>query len=468
MDIDRPHRLTVRDATQALRARQISAVELITDVLSRIQETEPAIHAYALVTADRALESARKADEMLRRGSDLPPLIGIPVGIKDVIETAAIPTECGSRVRTGFVPSVSAEVVVRLEAAGAIVIGKTVTHEFAFGVLSPPTRCPWDLTCIPGGSSGGSGAAVAADSCLFAVGTDTGCSVRNPASINGVVGLKPTFGRVSRFGVIPVSWSLDHVGPLTKTAGDAGLVLEAMASYDPRDASSLTEHAPRLSTEAGLRRKAPRVGIPTNYFFDGVAEDVKAAVRRAIAVLQSQGADVIEVTLTDMELALPAVAILSMVESSTFHSAQLRRTPTLYEPDSRARLEAGELITGTAYVDAQRARTRVKESLRKVFETNNLDVLATPTCPLTALPIGQPNIVCGDGSVVPIVNEYARLPCPFNLSGQPAISIPCGFDSQQHPVGLQIIGRPFDEAGIISLAQLYESATDWHTMKAPL
>jgi aspartyl-tRNA(Asn)/glutamyl-tRNA(Gln) amidotransferase subunit A len=456
--------LTVKQAATQLARREISAVELTESVLERIEETQPRLEAYASVTADEALAAARAADA--REPSD--PLHAIPVALKDLFDVAGVPTKAGSRSREAFVPVEDAAATARLRSAGAIITGKTVTHEFAFGVTSPPTRCPWNTGCIPGGSSGGSGAAVAADACLAALGTDTGCSIRVPAAINGVVGLKPTYGRVSRRGVVPLSWSCDHAGPIAKTVEDCALVLNAIAGHDPRDPTSAREGAPDFTAELERGLDGLRIGIPRKYFFDGIQPGVEAAVRDATAVLEREGAELVEVAIPHVELSLPVVLVASLVEGATIHRRSLRAKTDLYGDEVRFLLEAGQLLFGTHYLDAQRVRTLIKRSLREVFEREGLSLLATPTAPLTALPIGQETFAFGDEPPQPVINHYARYCCPFNLSGQPALSVPCGFDEQRLPVGLQLVGRPFDEVTVLRAGNAYEAATSWHREHPPL
>jgi aspartyl-tRNA(Asn)/glutamyl-tRNA(Gln) amidotransferase subunit A len=456
--------LTVKQAATQLARREITAVELTESVLERIEETQPQLRAYVTVAAGEARAAARAADEREPSG----PLHGIPVALKDLFDTAGMPTTAGSRSRAGLVATEDAAVTERLKSAGAIIAGKTVTHEFAFGVTSPPARSPWNTTCIPGGSSGGSGAAVAADACLAALGTDTGCSVRLPAAINGVVGLKPTYGRVSRRGVVPLSWSCDHVGPITKTVEDCALLLNAIAGHDPRDPTSAPEGVPDFTAGLELGLDGLRIGVPRRYFFDDIQPGVESAVRDATAVLERQGAELVEVEIPHVELSLPVVLVASLVEGATIHRRSLRTKADLYGQDVRFLLEVGQLLFGTHYLDAQRVRALIKRSFREVFEREQLALLATPTAPLTALPAGQETFAFGDEPPQPVINHYARYACPFNVSGQPALSLPCGFDDQRLPVGLQLVGRPFDEVTVLRAGNAYEAATSWHREHPPL
>lgn len=457
-------RLTVSEASERLRRREIAAVELTRSVLERIEETQPQLQAYVTVMEEEALETARQADAELTAGTYRGPLHGIPVALKDLFETAGVPTRCGSRVRENFVPAQDAEATARLKEAGAIIIGKTVTHEFAFGATSPPARCAWDPTRIAGGSSGGSGAAVAADACLAALGTDTGCSIRFPAALNGVVGLKPTYGRVSKRGVMPLSWSCDHVGPLTKTVEDCALVLTAIAGRDPRDPTTADLAVPdfRNGLDRGLR--GLRIGVPRTYFFDLIRPGVEVAVRQAIEVLAREGAELVEVDIPHLEHTLPVALVLSMAEGASIHRRDLRSKADLYGAEVRVLLEAGHLLLSRHYLDAQRVRALIKRAFHDVFMATRLDLLVTPTSPITALPIGQETVSIAGEPEQPVINHCARYTCPFNLSGLPALTIPCGLDGQGLPVGLQLAGRPFDEVTVLRAGQGYERATEWETL----
>lgn len=465
---DRLNELTIKEAAARIFRHEISAEELCLAVLERIEDVQPKIHAYVTVIGEQALEAARQADREIGRGHYRGPLHGVPVALKDVYETAGIPTESGSRVRQGYVPLENAEPVRRLLEAGAIVVGKTVTHEFAFGVTSPPARCAWDLNCVPGGSSGGSGSAVAADACLAAMGTDTGCSVRNPASVNGICGLKPTFGRVSKRGVTPLAWSCDHVGPLAKSVEDCGIILAAIAGRDPLDVTTADIAVGDYLGSLSKGLKGLRIGVPRNYFFESIKPDVDAVVKEAIGLLGREGGELVEVTIPAVEYSLPVIHVLGAVEAAGVHRDTLRAHAERYGDGLRGALEAGSLLLATSYVTAQRARAGIKQGLRSAFESANLDVLVTPTCPLGPIAYGEEFANIAGEVLAPIIDHYARYASPFNLSGQPALTVPCGFDSEGHPVGLQIAGRPFDEATVLRVGQAYESVTPWHAMRAAL
>jgi aspartyl-tRNA(Asn)/glutamyl-tRNA(Gln) amidotransferase subunit A len=346
------------------------------------------------------------------------------------------------------------------------VVGKTVTHEFAYGVVSSPTRNPWNLDHIPGGSSGGSGAALAADECLGALGSDTGGSIRIPSAVCGVAGLKPTYGRVSKYGVMPLSWSLDHAGPMARRVGDLAILLAELAGYDARDPSSAREPLADYSQELHAGVRGLRLGVPTNYFFDNCQPEVEAAVRAAIRSLADQGAEIREVGIPELELAPVAEFAIVIPEASAIHQPWLRRQAADYGEDVRLFLEAGELYLATHYLKAQRVRALVRDGLRRAFD--GLDALLTPTLPQPAARADQEAFDGPNGAAEPVINAYVRTCCPFNLSGQPALSVPCGFTGAGLPIGLQIIGRPFDEAMVLRIGQAYESATDWHRRSPPL
>lgn len=473
---DRPCWLSITQAAELIAARRLSPVELTRSVLERIEETDQRVQAYVTVMAETALEAARAAEAAIAHGAYRGPLHGIPLALKDLYYTAGTPTGAGSHVLDGFVPAHDATVTERLQAAGAIIVGKTVTHEFAYGQNTPVTRNPWDLERTPGGSSAGSGAAVAAGSCLGAMGTDTGGSIRMPASVDGVVGLKPTYGRVSRYGVVPLSWSLDHCGPLTRTVEDAGLILQATAGYDARDPASANVPMPDLSLGIHADVRGLRLGVPQNYFFDRIHRSVREAFEQAMTILTNLGAVRVDVTVPAVELAVPIGIGILMPEASSIHQQWLRQKPEQYDDGTRRMLEAGELQLATDYLQAQRGRAALKDAFKTLFRQHSLDALLTPTEPTTATRIDQPMVDFGDAGEEPFFSAFVRHTIPFNISGQPALSLPCGFSVDTEggrigaglPIGLHIAGRPFDEATILRIGRAYESATDWHTRRPPL
>jgi aspartyl-tRNA(Asn)/glutamyl-tRNA(Gln) amidotransferase subunit A len=454
-----PYELTLTEASAKIRAKELSPVELTESVLARIDAVEPHITAFAMVTEEVARKAAAQAETEIAAGAYRGPLHGIPVGIKDLYETAGIATTSSSAVRADYVPKTDSAVVERLTAAGMVMVGKTHTHEFAYGAVTPTTRNPWDVTRIPGGSSGGSAAAVAAGECMVGMGSDTGGSIRIPASVCGTVGLKPTYGRVSRRGVASLSWSLDHVGPLTRTVRDAGLVMNAIAGYDRDDPATVDVPVPDFVSGADDGVAGLTIGVPVNYFTERVDPEVAASVGSALEVLAGQGARLYEVSLPLAEY-IPAVEFgLLMPEASAYHHDMLRNKADLYGSDVRRYLEMGEFVLATDYIKALRARTLVQRGWRDMFET--IDVLIAPTLCTSALPAEDPTVRWPDGSVESATDAYLRFSAPANVTGLPSLSVPCGFTEGGLPIGMQIMGKPFGEPTLITVGQAYESATDW-------
>jgi aspartyl-tRNA(Asn)/glutamyl-tRNA(Gln) amidotransferase subunit A len=456
--------LSISEAAATLRQGETSSLALTEASLARIQQTEATVNAYATVPAELALEAARQADAELAAGNDRGPLHGIPIGVKDICYTKGVVTEAGSKVMEGFVPDYDSTVVRKLNEAGAIMIGKTRCHEFAYGVNEPPTRSPWELNSYPGGSSTGSGVAVTVRSAYGAIGTDTGGSIRIPASFNNLVGLKPTYGRVSAYGVVPLSWTLDHVGPMTRTVLDNALMLGAIASHDVNDATSAREPVPDYIAGIQDGVDGTRIGIDREYvLYPGVVDDVRAATESVISELADMGAEIVEISLPEFELTPETLFTIMMVEASTYHRQMLREKGDLYDPTTRATLQLGELVPGTHYVTSLRAAQRYRSAMRDLFQREQLDALISPTMPLpTALlsELHQPRRDMDIGET-PMIS-YIHHTFSANLGGQPAISAPCGFSSAGLPIGYQLMGRPFDEAMLFRIAWAYEQAHDWH------
>lgn len=454
-----PYELSLHDAADQIRSRTLSPVELTESVLARIESVDSRLGAFATVTAEEAMRAAQDAEKEIMDGRYRGPLHGVCVGVKDLLDTQGIPTTCSSRTRSDHVATTDAAVVEHLNAAGAILVGKTHTHEYAYGVITPTTRNPWDLDRIPGGSSGGSGAAVAARMCQGAIGTDTGGSVRIPSAVCGTVGLKPTYGRVSRRGVTPLSWSLDHVGPLTRTVRDAAVMMDAIAGYDRDD--PMTRDVPVSDHVQGLRGGVDNLvlGLPRNYFFDAIDPEVETAVRTAAQEFEALGAEIREIDLPHAEEYMAAEFGLLVPEASAVHQQTLRTKADLYEDDVRTLLEAGELILATDYIKALQARTLIQQAWRDMF--TDLDAVLAPTLPAVAAKVGQQTFTWPDGTEEPVINAYVRTSAPGNLTGLPALSLPCGFNTDNLPIGLQIIGKPFAETTVLRIAAAYEHATDW-------
>jgi aspartyl-tRNA(Asn)/glutamyl-tRNA(Gln) amidotransferase subunit A len=448
--------MTIREAAEALRRRSYSALELTTATLARIERLNPTLHAFITVTAEEALLEAREADTELAAGKDRGPLHGIPIALKDVFYTRGVPTTGGSPVYRNFVPDRDAFAVARLKAAGAVMLGKLNMHELAYGITSANPHfgavCnPWNTKHSPGGSSGGSGVAVAAGLAYAALGTDTGGSIRIPASFCGTVGLKPTYGRVSRRGVMPLSWSLDHVGPLANSVRDAALVLNAIAGHDLADAASsrhpVVDFVPVECAVRGLR-----VGFPENFFFERLDADVELSVRGAIARLESLGADVKPVKLPDIA-ALNAVGrMILLCEASAMMEPHMGNR-SQFGPDVLALLDQGRVLPATDYIHAQRLRKRMVSEFAQVWL--QVDCLVAPTTPNTAPRIGDETVKVG-GHKEDVRLATTRLVRSMNLLGLPALSIPCGLNGDGLPVGLQIIGPPFEESLILRVGAALE------------
>jgi len=461
-----PYELSLSDAAEQIEIKQLSPVELLESVLGRIDAVEPKITAFACVTADLARDGAKAAEQEIANGAYRGPLHGIPVGIKDLYDTAGVPSTSSSKVRAGRVPDTDAVIVDRLRTAGIVIVGKTHTHEFAYGAITPTTRNPWDIHRIPGGSSGGSAAAVAAGICTVGMGTDTAGSIRIPASLCGTVGLKPTYGRTSRRGVAPLSWSLDHAGPLTRNVRDAALVLGAIAGYDRLDPACVDVPVPDYTADLNRGVADLRIGVPANYYFDRVTADVDRAVRGAVEALHGQGAQLRQVTIPYPEAVLAAEWGILMPEASAYHQDALRDNAELYEPDVRTFLEAGEFVLATDYIKALRVRTLMQRAWAAMFA--DVDVVLAPCMPVAAPEAGATEVNWPDGTAEDVTMALVRLTSPGNLTGLPTLSVPVGFDGAGLPLGMQIIGRPFDEQTILRVAHAYEEASDTVGRIAPL
>jgi aspartyl-tRNA(Asn)/glutamyl-tRNA(Gln) amidotransferase subunit A len=449
--------VTIREAAASLRARRISSLELTTAALGRIDRLNTTLNAFITVTGEQSLERARQADSELAAGRHRGPLHGIPVAVKDLFATRGVLTTAGSLLYRNLVPDHDATVVARLEAAGAVMLGKLNMHELAYGITSAnphfgAVRNPWNTAHSPGGSSGGSGAAVAAGMAYAALGTDTGGSIRIPASFCGTVGLKPTYGRVSRHGVIPLSWSLDHAGPLTRSVRDAALVLNAIAGYDRADATSARHPVVDFVPEEDVPVRGLRVGFPESFFFERLDSDVESSVRGAIARMQSLGAEVRPVKLPDMAAINATGRMILLCEASAMLEPHLGDR-SQFGPDVLALLDQGRLLPATDYIHALRLRKQMQSEFAKVW--SSVDCLITPTTPNTAPRVGESTVKLG-GREEDVRLATTRLVRSMNLLGLPALSMPCGMSSGGLPVGLQIVGPPFDEALILRVGAALE------------
>ena len=449
---------TIEALSSEIRAGRLSPVEVTQHAADRIANIDPLLRSFVSLTPF-PLEQARQAEADIRSGNWRGPLHGIPIGIKDNYLTRDMPTTAGSTAPGLDFPLVDSAVAARLRAAGAILIGKTRTHEFAWGTSTPPTCNPWDLTRIPGGSSGGSGAAVAAGLCSAAMGSDTGGSIRIPASLCGTVGLKPSFGRVSRAGIVPHSWSLDHAGPLTRSVADAAIMLNVLAGYDPADPGS--RDVPMPDYTAALHRGVHglRVAVVRNHFFGRNQAAVEDAVERAIGWFASEGAEVHDARVPDLDYGLGAIFAIELASSGAYHDASLKAGRVAnFSEDVRTLVRLGRLVTGTDLLKAEQLRHVLMKDFRRVFR--QADVILGPTTPLTAPEIGQAKVdVAGEQESALAITW--RLTYPYNLTGLPAISLPCGFDGDGLPIGLQIAARPFNEHAMIQAAHSYEVAHAW-------
>lgn len=456
-------RLTIADAADLLARREISAVELTSAHLDRIATHDTRLNSFITVTADHALAQARAADNELARGARRSPLHGIPIALKDLYDTAGVRTTAGATFFAERMPDVDARAVTLLYQAGAVLLGKLNMHEWALGVtnINPhygPSRNPWDTSRITGGSSGGAAAALAAGLCMGALGSDTGGSIRIPASLCGIVGFKPTFGRVSLQGVVPLSWNLDHAGPMARTVTDVALLLQAIAGYDPDDPVSVAAPVDDLlaSIDAGVG--GWRIALADDAHFGNADAEVLASVHRAAGVFEELGARVERVDLGRGQDAAQMNALMTTSDAAAFHRDRLRAHPEQFGADVRMRLERGAAFTSTEYILARRFQSEWRRQLERLFE--QFDVLLTPTTPITALPI--------EGlDSVEAARQLTRCTAPFNLAGLPALSAPCGMSAAGLPIGLQIVAAPWREAHVLRAGKAFERATSWHRQTPP-
>jgi len=482
--------LTVRAALQALQEESLSSVELTKAFIERIEKFEPDVHAFITFTPDVAMEMATRADnERVQRkkaGQPIPELLGLPLAIKDVLCVKNIRATCGSKILENYSPPFNATVVSRLLQAGIVVLGKTNTDEFAMGSSTENsaygvTHNPWNFDRVPGGSSGGSAAAAAGKFAPAALGTDTGGSVRQPASFCGVTGIKPTYGRVSRYGLIAYGSSLDTAGVLARSAQDVEAIFRIMAGFDPRDATTIDTPVADKACVDGIDVKGLRIGVPKEYFIDGIQPQVERAVRAAIETYREMGAEIIEISLPHTKYALPVYYLIAPAEAS----ANLARYDAVrfglratednmmdmfqqtrgqgFGPEVKRRIMLGTYALSAGYYDAfygqaQKVRTLIKDDFESVYQ--QVDAVAAPVAPTTAFPIGGH----GDDPLAMYLEDVLTLPA--NLAGVPAISFPVGFDHENMPVGMQLMGRHFDEPTLFKLAHVFQQATHWH-LKTP-
>ena len=457
---------TLTETVEHLRQGEISAVELMHSAIQRIRDTESILHSWVEVYEQDALAQAIIADRRRAQGSSAPPLLGIPIGIKDIFDVAGKRTVCNSPLRKDCeVAARDSEPVHAMRRAGAVLLGKTVTQEFAAGVVSAPARNPWNPDRVPGGSSGGSAASVAVGTSLGALGSDTGGSIRIPASVTGTVGLKPTYGRVRLKGTFPLSPSLDTVGPIARTVADAAVMYLVLTDRNNETDAVLAE----LKDEAGepsLRGR--RIGVLRSYFNERLQPDVADAFGRAVDQLRSLGAEIVDCEWQHVRAAAAAAMLISRSESAAVHYDALRSQGDLIGEDVRLRFEVGALLPGDVYLHAREARQVVARSIAAVYVENKLDVIAAPTLAATAPLAERPMVVFPDGGEEAIGPALTRLTMPWNATGQPVISVPCGFDGDSMPIGLSFVGRPDQELELCGIAQAYEQAAGWYLRRPSL
>ncbi|HZQ38509.1 MAG TPA: amidase [Dehalococcoidia bacterium] len=461
--------LTIARAAKLLRSREVSPVELTDDYLARITRLNPTVNAYVAVTAERARTDARRAADEIAGGNYRGPLHGVPIALKDLYDTAGIETAGGAKFLRGRVPERDSTAARKLREAGSVLLGKLNTHELAYGVTTNnphfgATHNPWQLDHIPGGSSGGSGAAIAAGMAVATLGTDTGGSIRIPASLCGCVGLKPTYGRASKAGVLPLSYLLDHPGPIVRTVEDAAIVLNAIAGYDPEDPATVPVPVEDYTAALGGGVKGLRIGVLRSYFFERLDDQVRAAVEGAIETLRGLGASVRDVTIPGIQEVIASLFGIVLVEAQAIHAEPLKTRPGDFGPDVGAILSQ-PTPPASAVAASLRAKDALTVAMRRELEA--VDLLLTPTTPLPAIPIGQETVRYG-GAEEPAIAAFVRCTGPFNASGLPALSLPCGFTRAGLPIGLQLVGRPFDEATVLRAGRAYERVTDWHTRRPPV
>jgi aspartyl-tRNA(Asn)/glutamyl-tRNA(Gln) amidotransferase subunit A len=461
---------SISDLAPLLQKRAISPVELFDATLQRIHRLQPKLNSFITITEEEGRQAAVRAEDEIQHGHYRGPLHGIPISIKDLFATRGVRTTAGSKILGNWIPDHDATAVAKLHDAGMVLVGKTHMHEFAYGVTNDnphygPARNPWDPTRVPGGSSGGSAAAVASSQCAASLGSDSGGSIRTPAAVCGVVGLKPTYGRVSRYGAIPLAWSLDHVGPLTKSVDDAAIMLAAIAGPDPMDPTASSQPLPDYCKEMLGSIRGLRLGVPRQYFFEHVDPEIQKLVSAAIGQLENMGAMRVEVDIPDLENCAAMEAHITLAEATSYHEPHLKKQADDYGPGVRTNLEAGRYLLATDYVKSQRARTLLQRHFNEAFK--RAEVIVSPTLPALPPLVGDVWVQSGDLREH-VIDAFLRFNIPYDLTGFPAISVPCGFSSAGLPIGLQIAGRAFQEATILKVARAHEQSTDWHLARPAL
>ncbi|GAB5467026.1 MAG: amidase [Rhodospirillales bacterium] len=461
--------MDLAELSAAIQDKSLSPVEIAEAFLARIEALNPSLNAFVTVTAERALAQARAAEAEILAGKRRGALQGLPIAHKDLYATAGVRTTGGSKILEDWTPDQDATVVRLLDEAGMVMLGKLNTHEFAYGPTGEhsafgPSRNPWDTSRITAGSSGGSGGAVAGGLAPVASGSDTGGSIRMPAACCGLTGLKPTYGRVSRAGILSLCWSMDHAGPLTRSARDAAMILEAIAGPDPRDAASADRPVPAYGKALTGRIEGLKIGLPRRYFYHRTQAPIVGAVEEALKVLEGLGAELLEVEIPWIDQAQAAAMPIYLAEATAFHEDWLGESPELYSEQVRGFLELGEHLLAKDYLHAQRYRSLLGQGMAEVLA--EVDVLATPGLAITATPIGSETVEVR-GTEEGVFGALLRNTEPFDLTGLPAVVVPCGF-VEGLPISLQIAGRAFDEETVLRVADAYQRTTDWHRRRPAL
>lgn len=458
--------MSILEVSQQIRAGQVSPLELTQQCLARIEKLNPSLNAFITVTAESALAEARQAEDEIQRGQWRGPLHGIPVALKDIIDTAGVLTTCGSKLFAHRIPSQDAKVVRRLKQSGAVFLGKQNLHEFAYGGSSMvshfgPSHNPWNSAHITGGSSGGSAVAVAAGMCYAAIGTDTSGSVREPAALCGVVGLKPTYNLISAEGVFPLSASYDHIGPIAQTVLDAAVVLQATADSEATSSKNDPHSLENFLSAIRGRLPALRIGVARAFFYEGLDPEIASAIEEALRVLQ----EITKLSLQEITLEIPTDRTLQAAESYAAHAQSAASHPELYQPETLRRILAGKDTAAAAIAQGRSELAQQRRGIASVFESKNVDLLVTPTVPIPAPTIAE--LEQNPEQLRPCEILLLRNTRPFNVWGVPAISIPCGFTKNGLPIGLQIAGPRGGELQVLQLAHAFEQATPWHAQKLP-
>ncbi len=453
---------TIHELAAGLAEGEYSSRDLTQASLDEIAATDGVLKAWVAVATDRALAEADASDQRRKEGRTLGPLDGIPYGAKDLYDTEGVETRSSSEVLAGRIPDRDCSAVARLRDAGAVLVGKTNTHEFAYGAATPPTSNPWNLKHVPGGSSGGTGAAVASGQVPFGLGTDTGGSIRIPTAFCGLSGIKPTFGRVPKDGVAALSWSTDHTGPMCHDIEDVAISMNILAGHAERDPNSGRFPVPDYMARLRSGVQGAKLGVANNYFKTHFP-DVQAAFDTAVGQLAAAGADIVSVDVPEsIEMVKPAAFAIWLAEGSAYHQARYRRQKDQYTADVAALILPGEFILGTDYINARRFRSRFNHEMRQMYDQTGIQALLTPTNPGTAFGQDWAEYTAPDGWSDAVLSTAIHFTSPFNMTGQPAATIPSGFDANDLPYGLQIVGRPWADDFCLQVAYAYQQVTDWH------